>query len=87
MLGPFTILKEDNFPGMRSSKVPQPIEGAPNFRQMPALPVFGVGMPTIEGITAVLKVRKIQIWIQVQVHCYHRGNFEILRLFGMSGLL
>ena len=55
--GPFTILKEDQFPGMRSHKVPQPIDGAPNFRGLPGMPIFGTGMPTIEGIVAVLRVR------------------------------
>ncbi|KAG2430310.1 hypothetical protein HYH02_013787 [Chlamydomonas schloesseri] len=56
VLGPFTILKEDQFPGMRSHKVPQPIDGAPNFRGLPGMPIFGTGMPTIEGIVAVLRV-------------------------------
>jgi hypothetical protein len=32
VLGPFTILKEDTFPGILSAKVQQIIEGAPNFR-------------------------------------------------------
>ncbi|GFR48167.1 hypothetical protein Agub_g10003 [Astrephomene gubernaculifera] len=56
VLGPFTILKEDQFPGMRSPKIPQPIEGAPNFRGLPGMPIFGAGMPSIEGIVAVLRV-------------------------------
>ncbi len=33
MLGAFTVLKEDNFPGMMSPKVHQGIDGAPNFRR------------------------------------------------------
>lgn len=41
---------------MKSPKIPQPIEGAPNFRGLPGMPIFGTGMPTIEGIVAVLKV-------------------------------
>ncbi len=32
VLGAYSILKEDNFPGMQSTKIPQSIEGAPNFR-------------------------------------------------------
>lgn len=56
-VGPFTILKEDQFPGMRSSRIPQHIDGAPNFRGLPGMPIFGSGMPTIEGIVAVLRVR------------------------------
>ncbi|GLC33893.1 hypothetical protein PLESTM_000131000, partial [Pleodorina starrii] len=56
VLGPFTILKEDQFLGMKSPKIPQPIEGAPNFRGLPGMPIFGTGMPTIEGIVAVLRM-------------------------------
>ena len=32
VLGAFSVLKEDTFPGMMSGKVPQAIDGAPNFR-------------------------------------------------------
>ncbi len=32
VLGAYSILKEDNFPGMLSTKINQAIEGAPNFR-------------------------------------------------------
>ncbi|GLI60364.1 hypothetical protein VaNZ11_002488 [Volvox africanus] len=56
VLGPFTILKEDQFPGMKSPKINQPIEGAPNFRGLPGMPIYGTGMPTIEGIVAVLRM-------------------------------
>ena len=55
VLGPNSILKEDNFPGMLSGKVPQRIEGAPNFRRMSNMPVYGVGMPTVDGVIGVLK--------------------------------
>jgi hypothetical protein len=57
VLGPFSILKEDNFPGMRSGKVDQIIEGAPNFRQMGGgLRIYGLGMPTVDGVLGVLKM-------------------------------
>ncbi|KAL6757552.1 inositol hexakisphosphate-domain-containing protein [Haematococcus lacustris] len=56
VLGAFSILKEDNFPGMQSNKLAQSIEGAPNFRGLPRAPIFGVGMPTLDGITGVLQV-------------------------------
>lgn len=55
VLGAYSILKEDNFPGMQSAKIPQSIEGAPNFRGMPHVPVYGVGMPTVDGITGVMQ--------------------------------
>jgi hypothetical protein len=50
---------------MRSGKVPQPIPGAPNFRTLPGMPVFGTGMPTIDGITAVLRVRRAVLCMAV----------------------
>ena len=57
VLGPFSILKEDNFPGMRSGKVEQIIEGAPNFRQMGGgMRIYGLGMPTVDGVLGVLKM-------------------------------
>lgn len=53
--GPYTILKEDMFPGMRSNKITQLIDGAPNFRALPGFPIYGTGMPTLDGISAVLR--------------------------------
>ena len=55
VLGPNSILKEDNFPGMLSAKVLQHIDGAPNFRRMSGMPIYGVGMPTVDGVIGVLK--------------------------------
>lgn len=55
VLGQNTILKEDHFPGMYSSKIPQTVEGAPNFRRVNGVPVVGMGMPTVAGIRAVLQ--------------------------------
>lgn len=55
VLGPNTVLKEDNYAAMRSSRVHQVLHGAANFRGVPGLPVFGVAMPTVEGIMAVLR--------------------------------
>ena len=55
VLGPFTVLKEDTFPGMMSPKVAQSIEGAPNFRRLGAMRIYGVGMPTVDGVIGVLK--------------------------------
>ena len=49
------MLKEDTFPGMMSGKVPQVIDGAPNFRKMSGMPIYGVGMPTVDGVIGVLK--------------------------------
>jgi hypothetical protein len=40
---------------MRSNKIAQPIDGAPNFRALPGFPIYGTGMPTLDGITALLR--------------------------------
>lgn len=57
------------FPGMRSTKIAQPIDGAPNFRALPGFPIYGTGMPTLEGITAVLKVGLSQAAAQCTWWC------------------
>merc|ERR1719446_1738361 len=62
-----TILKADHFPSMRNPKLPEVIEGAPNFRQLPGLPIYGVGQPTEKGVANVIdrvtpKVGKL-VWI------------------------
>lgn len=51
-----TILKADNYPSLQSTRLPQPIDGAPNFRQAAAgLPVFGAGISTLLGVQRVLQ--------------------------------
>ena len=54
VLGQHTILKEDHFPGIQSEHLPQLIDGAPNFRGVSGVPVYGVGMPTVDGIRKIL---------------------------------
>lgn len=49
-----TLLKSDHFPGcQRTSLIPQ-IPGAPNFRKVEGVNVYGTGIPTLEGIRNVL---------------------------------
>lgn len=65
VLGPGTVLKFDQFPGIEKDlsggKDPQPrIPGAPNYRGLPAgkagedRTIHGVGQPTIDGMRGVL---------------------------------
>lgn len=54
VLGAHTILKEDHFPGCQSEDIPAVLPGAPNFRGVPGFNVYGVGLPTVEGIKATL---------------------------------
>ena len=55
VLGPYTILKSDHFPGCHSSRLPLIFPGAPNFRAVPGVGIFGGAIPTIDGIRSVLK--------------------------------
>eukprot|EP00879_Flechtneria_rotunda_P018628 GHRR01019549.1.p1 GENE.GHRR01019549.1~~GHRR01019549.1.p1 ORF type:complete len:942 (+),score=356.76 GHRR01019549.1:158-2983(+) len=55
VLGALTILKEDYFPGMKNSRLPQLLPGAGNFRRMAGPPVYGVAMCTVQGIRRVLQ--------------------------------
>lgn len=61
VLGPFTILKEDYFPGMKSTKLPQTLAGASNFRCMRKERVYGVAMSTLAGIRNVLRTVQQQL--------------------------
>lgn len=54
VLGKKTILKSDHFPGCQNKRLRPQVEGAPNYRQVGSLPVFGVAIPTIDGIRRVL---------------------------------
>ena len=49
-----TILKSDHFPGCQNTRLIPLIDGAPNFRQVSELPVFGVAIPTASGLRNVL---------------------------------
>lgn len=48
-----TILKADHFPSCYNTKLPEQINGAPNFRQVENMPVYGLGAPTARGLRSV----------------------------------
>ncbi|GJP69891.1 hypothetical protein CLOP_g893 [Closterium sp. NIES-67] len=56
VLGKKTVLKSDHFPGCQNKRLLPHIDGAPNFRQIADLPVYGVAIPTVEGIRNVLQI-------------------------------
>ena len=47
-------MQEDHFPGCQSEVIPAVVPGAPNFRGVPGFNVYGVSLPTVEGIKATL---------------------------------
>ncbi|KAG2693104.1 hypothetical protein I3760_08G082200 [Carya illinoinensis] len=55
VLGSQTILKSDHCPGCQNQSLPERVEGAPNFREVPGFPVYGVANPTIDGIRSVIQ--------------------------------
>ncbi|CAM8934542.1 unnamed protein product [Rhodiola kirilowii] len=55
VLGSMTVLKSDHCPGCQNLCLPERVEGAPNFREVPGFPVFGVANPTVDGIQSVLQ--------------------------------
>ncbi|XP_024527697.1 paladin isoform X2 [Selaginella moellendorffii] len=55
VLGKQTVLKGDHYPGCHNPHLPESVEGAPNFREIPGFPVYGVANPTVSGIKAVLE--------------------------------
>lgn len=54
VLGSQTVLKSDHCPGCQNPSLPERVDGAPNFREVPGFPVFGVANPTIDGIRSVI---------------------------------
>ncbi|KAJ9696857.1 hypothetical protein PVL29_008858 [Vitis rotundifolia] len=55
VLGSQTVLKSDHCPGCQNLSLPERVEGAPNFREVPGFPVYGVANPTIDGIQSVIR--------------------------------
>eukprot|EP00897_Mesotaenium_endlicherianum_P000190 jgi/Mesen1/10171/ME000076S09681 len=54
VLGRKTVLKSDHFPGCQNKRLLPHVEGAPNYRQVADLPIYGVAIPTADGIRHVL---------------------------------
>ena len=42
--------------GCQNTKLRPLIEGAPNFRQVSGMPVYGVAIPTVAGLRLVLEL-------------------------------
>ncbi|KAF6164665.1 hypothetical protein GIB67_035100 [Kingdonia uniflora] len=55
VLGSQTVLKSDHSPCCQNVALPERVEGAPNFREVPGFPVYGVANPTVDGIRAVIQ--------------------------------
>lgn len=55
VLGSQTVLKSDHCPGCQHSSLLERVEGAPNFREIPGFPVYGVANPTVDGIRSVIQ--------------------------------
>ncbi|KAK4766546.1 hypothetical protein SAY87_008188 [Trapa incisa] len=55
VLGSQTVLKSDHCPGCQNPSLPERVEGAPNFREVPGFPVYGVANPTVDGIRSVIQ--------------------------------
>lgn len=76
VLAPMTILKFDHFIGCQKQSLPERIEGAPNFRQVPLVAdervgqkyVCGLAMPTKAAISRVLE----------RIECVEGGNRKCL---------
>lgn len=72
VLLPHTILKSDHFPGCQNTKLRPLVEGAPNFRRVDGLSVYGVAIPTVIGLRNVLslvgadKGRKRVVWVNLR---------------------
>eukprot|EP00963_Diacronema_lutheri_P007046 scaffold625_cov324-Pavlova_lutheri.AAC.80 len=48
-------MKSDHFPGCQNKLLVPAIEGSPNFRKVDGLPVYGVAIPTLDGLKRLLR--------------------------------
>ncbi|KAL6500192.1 hypothetical protein OROHE_025558 [Orobanche hederae] len=55
VLGSQTVLKSDHCPGCQHPGLPERVEGAPSFREIPGFTVYGVAIPTVDGIRSVIQ--------------------------------
>ncbi|CAJ1871832.1 unnamed protein product [Sphenostylis stenocarpa] len=55
VLGSQTVLKSDHCPGSQNPSLLESVDGAPNFREVPGFPVYGVANPTVDGIRSVIR--------------------------------
>jgi len=82
-----TILKSDHFPGCQNTKLRPLVDGAPNFRAVEGLPVYGVAIPTVSGLRNVLsllgaeKGRRRVVWVNMREEpvLYVNGNPFVVR--------
>ncbi|CAG9460890.1 unnamed protein product [Pedinophyceae sp. YPF-701] len=88
VLGPHTVLKYDHFPGVQIRGLPKVVDGAPNFRGMVGIPVFGTALPTVDGVERVLALIAAQgkregptLWFNMREEpvVYINGNPYVLR--------
>ncbi|KAG6471766.1 hypothetical protein ZIOFF_069212 [Zingiber officinale] len=55
VLGSQTVLKSDHCSRCQNLSLHERVDGAPNFRQVPGFPVYGVANPTVDGIQAMIQ--------------------------------
>ena len=87
VLIPHSLLKSDHFPGCQNTKLTPLVEGAPNFRGIDGLPVYGVAIPTVVGLRNVLallgahKGRRKVTWINLREEpvVYVNGSPYVVR--------
>ena len=82
-----SMLKSDHFPGCQNTKLKPLVEGAPNFRGIEGLPVYGVAIPTVVGLRNVLALlgaknkKKRVTWINLREEpvLYVNGSPYVVR--------
>ena len=88
VLLPHTLLKGDHFPGCQNLKLKPLIDGAPNFRKIQGLPVYGVAIPTVVGLRNILsqlgitaKNQRRLVWINLREEplIYVNGSPYVVR--------
>jgi guanylate kinase len=63
------IVKQDHFPSCWNKSLPEFVDGAPNFRQLPGVPIYGVGQPTEAGVARVIERVMPKVGRLVWINC------------------
>jgi hypothetical protein len=54
--------------GCQNKKLLPLIEGSPNYRQVDSLPVFGVAIPTLQGLRGMLDVMSASVPAGIRIY-------------------
>jgi hypothetical protein len=68
--------------GCQNDKILPVLEGCPNFRQVEGIPVFGVAIPTVQGLRVVLDKMRTSFPMETTLHWSHLREEPLVYING-----